>query len=383
MKRKLTVMGLLAMCFLTACATGSQNGSAGENVTENTEMGNEVILGAEDYDYRDYVTIKNYKDFTVDVPSAEVTDADVEEELQNLRVAHVEYEPMEKEKAEDGDYVNVTYSRVTIDGNENPNYITDGYEMRIGQGVNFEQLENKIKEMTVGETKDITVDVVSDYYDTNLAGKRVVYSVTLNSIDREVIPEVTDDWISSVSKYDTVNEWKEAIKSNLIVTKKQEQEQVFFDGIKDAVKENTEFKTLPVELVESMVAQYKAEDEKNAATLGYDFNDFITSYYGYADNDSYESDLRTYVEQSVQMEFLLAALQDAENISVSESDRKAFIDECLVYYEFETEDSLLDYYGEDVVEAACLNNTTWKVISKYSTMNVLENYETSKAEEEE
>lgn len=368
MKKRLVIL-LLALSMVGATACSNRGDS-----TEVTEASTEVdTVEVSDYNYKDYVTLGQYTGFEVKVPTMTVSDDEVDQALEDLRNSNVTYEANGNTTVAKDDYVNMSY-KLFKDGEELTDYSTDGTEIQVGAGSFFTDLENALVGMNVGEENSVDVSVADDYADSTLAGSTVTYQVTINSIDNKVIPEATDDWIATVSDSKTIDDWKAAKKSELEDSKKEEQKAVFKSGVQNDIMSYATFKDLPQELIDSQIEKYKTEDQKMADSMGYDFNEFITNYYGYDDEDAYTEDLTSYVQKSVQTDFVLQALRDAEGIEMTDDDLKSFEDQCVQYYGFSDTDELLSYYGEDVVKAACLNDKTWNTICDKNTMVEDENY---------
>ena len=368
MKKRLVIL-LLALSMVGATACSNRGDS-----TEVTEASTEVnTVEVSDYNYKDYVTLGQYTGFEVKVPTMTVSDDEVDQALEDLRNSNVTYEANGNTTVAKDDYVNMSY-KLFKDGEELTDYSTDGTEIQVGAGSFFTDLENALVGMNVGEENSVDVSVADDYADSTLAGSTVTYQVTINSIDNKVIPEATDDWIATVSDSKTIDDWKAAKKSELEDSKKEEQKAVFKSGVQNDIMSYATFKDLPQELIDSQIEKYKTEDQKMADSMGYDFNEFITNYYGYDDEGAYTEDLTSYVQKSVQTDFILQALRDAEGIEMTDDDLKSFEDQCVQYYGFSDTDELLSYYGEDVVKAACLNDKTWNTICDKNTMVEDENY---------
>ena len=368
MKKRLVIL-LLALSMVGATACSNRGDS-----TEVTEASTEVnAIEVSDYNYKDYVTLGQYTGFEVKVPTTTVSDDEVDQALEDLRNSSVTYEANGNTTVAKDDYVNMSY-KLFKDGEELTDYSTDGTEIQVGAGSFFADLENALVGMNVGEENSVDVSVADDYADSTLAGSTVTYQVTINSIDNKVIPEATDDWIATVSDSKTIDDWKAAKKSELEDSKKEEQKAVFKSGVQNDIMSYATFKDLPQELIDSQIEKYKTEDQKMADSMGYDFNEFITNYYVYDDEDAYTEDLTSYVQKSIQTDFVLQALRDAEGIEMTDDDLKSFEDQCVKYYGFSDTDELLSYYGEDVVKAACLNDKTWNTICDKNTMVEDENY---------
>lgn len=377
MKKKvfLTVC-CLSMLFGGCTSVSNSSTEAGSTeVVNGTEIAEEEnMLSPDDYDGKEYVTLGQYSGFTIDVPLADVSDDAVEESLDNLCLQNVSYEELDKTVVENGDYISVTLSAVDADDNSLDDYSTEETELLVGNDSYFTQLDEAFVGMTVGKEELVPVNVDADYFDSTIAGTTITFTVKVNSIDKKIVPEPTDDFIASVTEHSTIKEWKEAEKERLQKEAKEEQDYVFRAEIQERILANAEFKELPQELVESMINQYHSDDEESAEAMGYTFEELVTEYYGYADEEEYNQDLKSYVTDSIKLSFVLSVLQDELSIELTEDDLTAFKSECVEYYGFTDEAELIEYYGEDTVLKAALNDKTFEVLGGLSKMNPTANY---------
>ena len=90
-----------------------------------------------------------------------------------------------------------------------------GYDLEIGSGMFIPGFEEGLIGMNSGETRDITVTFPAEYPAEQLAGKEAVFTVVLNSIKEKQIPELDDDFVSDVSEFETVDEYKADVKQTL------------------------------------------------------------------------------------------------------------------------------------------------------------------------
>lgn len=211
-----------------------------------------------------------------------------------------------------------------------------------------------------------------DFYDSEIAGKTLKYETTLNSIDLYETAEITDDWIFSITSYKTVDEWKAATKANLKAAREEEQEYDFGSQLMQLVKEDAVFDELPAELVSAMVQEYKDQDSEYAGDYNCTLEDFVKQYYKYNSFDAYEEDLKVYVEDSIKMDFLVAALKDAEGVSISDDEYASFLEKCVEEYDMSSESALVEEYGEEALREACLAEKVWDTVKEYNTMVVVE-----------
>ena len=218
MKKKI-YLGMLAMCVaLTASACGTTEKTAtdttakeqdakGTDTKEAEEKGAEVgstrLVSVDNVEK--YITIGEYKGLTLDNAVDAITDEDVQAQIeQNLQD---KAEPV-SEGAQVGDLVTINYVG-TIDGKTFDGGTANNYDFIVGNGQIFEEFENGVLDMKKGETKEITIDFASDYGDDTVAGKEVVYKVTVQNVRRA--PELTDEWVTKNTDYSSVEEYKDSV----------------------------------------------------------------------------------------------------------------------------------------------------------------------------
>ena len=164
--------------------------------------------------YKDYVTLGEYKGLELTMIKTEVTDDMVDEEIEYFLEDNATYTEITDRGAEEDDTVNIDYTG-TIDGEEFEDGSAEDFELVIGEGYLLDDLESGLVGMSAGETKEISLTFPEDYYDETVAGKDAVFTVTLNSISIEEIPEYTDEFVASVTDYSTTAEHTEALKEEL------------------------------------------------------------------------------------------------------------------------------------------------------------------------
>lgn len=107
--------------------------------------------------------------------------------------------------------------------------------------------------MKVEEVRDIELSFPEDYYVSDLAGQPVVFEVTLNSIKRKTLPELNDEFVKDVSNFETVDAYKEDIKTMLTEEKAAEIKNRYKAEVAEKVTEQSD--------VVAPESQMKAEAE--------------------------------------------------------------------------------------------------------------------------
>lgn len=160
------------------------------------------------------VTLGEYKGIKVDKVEYNVTADDVNAEIDRARKQASRKVEVEDRAVENGDIVNLDYSG-SVDGVKFEGGTASNQELTIGSHAFIPGFEEQMVGMTVGETRDLNVPFPTDYHAKELAGKDSVFTVTVNKILKEEMPELNDEFAKDVSKFDTLAEYKADVEKRL------------------------------------------------------------------------------------------------------------------------------------------------------------------------
>ena len=158
-------------------------------------------------DLSKYVTLGEYKGLEYEETSTEVTDEDVQAELDYLLESKADVEKIMDGTVADGDTVNIDFTGmrdgVAFDGGSGT-----GYDLTIGSNSFIDNFEEQLIGMKPGDTKEINVTFPDPYPNNpDLAGVPVVFEVTVNYICGEnIIPEMSDQFIADKAVKNRITE---------------------------------------------------------------------------------------------------------------------------------------------------------------------------------
>ena len=212
MKKK--TLGLLAailsVCMLAGCGakdTGDGTGAATDAGTESTAL--------KDMDVDKYVTLGEYKGLAVSVDTVEVDEDEWDTLVNNVYYGNITAENggIMDRAVETGDTVNIDYEG-TKDGVAFDGGTAQGYDLTIGSGTFIPGFEDGLVGVKIGDTVDLPLTFPENYTE-ELAGKDVVFTVTVNSVKR--MPELTDDLVNQITdgEYTDVASNKESVRKDL------------------------------------------------------------------------------------------------------------------------------------------------------------------------
>ncbi|ABZ77322.1 trigger factor [Shewanella halifaxensis HAW-EB4] len=138
------------------------------------------------------VELKGLESITVEQPTAEVTEADVDSMIETLRNQHATFEVAERAAAE-GDKAKINFVG-SIDGEEFEGGKADDFELQLGSGRMIPGFESGVEGHKAGEEFNIEVTFPEDYHAENLKGKVATFAITLNEVQAANLPEVNDEF---------------------------------------------------------------------------------------------------------------------------------------------------------------------------------------------
>ncbi|MFJ9365532.1 trigger factor [Nocardia sp. NPDC101769] len=274
------------------------------------EDGEELAFTAE-VDIRPEITLPEFSSIAVSVDPIEITDEDIDEQLQSLRQRFGTLKSVER-AIENGDFVSIDLS-ATVDGETVEEASTTGLSHEVGSGQLIEGLDEALIGLKEGESKDFTSKLVAGEH----ADKEAVITVTVQSVKERELPEADDEFAQLASEFDTIDELKEDLKTRVERVKKVQQA----GEIRDKVLEHL-LETIEIPLPEGVV---KAEVDavEHDAVHGFDHDEAKLAEALEAQGSSLEEfkkDTKEAAEKSVKTQLLLDAVAEAENTQVGQDE---------------------------------------------------------------
>lgn len=200
----LSLVGVMGLTILSGCGDKKDKNASARKVVE--------------YDINDYVaTLGKYTGLSVDENITVITDEDVQAQLDSLVSSNTTYTDITDRNAQSGDKVTIDYIK-SEEGKDDET--KSDYSLELGSGTMGEEFENKITGLAINGSLTFTVQEEVDSEDSTDESKEtekadVTYTVTLKAIQEKVVPEVTDEFISEKTDYDTLAAYKEGTKKSL------------------------------------------------------------------------------------------------------------------------------------------------------------------------
>ena len=286
-----------------------------------------VVL--KDYPVENYVTLGEYKGIQVTIPGKEVSQGEWDSLVAQVYSDFVTVEDGIKDRAvEMGDLINLDYSGkkdgVVFDGGTATNQ-----QLGIGSGSFIDGFEEGLVGVMPGETVDLNLTFPEAYHSADLAGKEVVFTVTVNYI---YPGEETwsDDVVAAAGNADfsTVEELKQYVYDYLKDYKEYYYDINLENAVVEAFMNQCQFTGTATELMESYQNDFILTMQNEAAMYGMDVDSLCSYYYGV----DLQTFLMLYVGESVNQSLAFQAVANAENLNLSDEEFDARLAELATEY---------------------------------------------------
>ena len=264
------------------------------------------------------VEVKDYKGVKIDKIEREVTDQEVENELEQLQKRNARMVSVER-KAETGDTVYFDYSGFVGD-NQFEGGTAEKQTLKLGSGMFIPGFEEQLVGCKAEEDRDVKVTFPDEYHAEDLAGKDAVFHCHIHEVREEQLPELNDDFAQDVSEFDTLDELKAKTRERLEETAKQSCIAQMKDAAMEKVMEANEVEA-PVTMVNDEIDRMINDFQQQLAYSGMKLDDYF-KYTGTAMGELREQ-VRPDAEKSVKTRIVLMGIVGQENLDVTDEEMEA------------------------------------------------------------
>ncbi|MCQ2488569.1 MAG: trigger factor [Clostridia bacterium] len=275
------------------------------------------------------IKLGKYKGLKVTACPVEVTDAEVDEQINSMRERSARLVEVDR-KVKNGDLATIDFTG-SVDGKEFEGGHADDYELEIGSGSFIPGFEDQIIGHKAGDEFDVNVKFPEEYA-AELAGKDAVFAIKLHSVKEKELPEVDDEFVKDVSEFDTLAELKEDTKKHLLEHKKEHADQEVEEGLAKEL----------AAIVDAEIPEVMFEREVDEAVQNFAYQiqqagmdpEMYLQYTGMSIEDL-RAQFRERAEVQVKCKLALDEIAKLEKIEVTDDDIKARYEEMAKMYEVE------------------------------------------------
>lgn len=323
------------------------------NPVAQPEINVTQIEKGKDFEFEATVTVEpevklgDYKGLEIEKQDSELTDQDLQDEIDHSLGHLADMVVKEDGAVEEGDTVNIDFDGY-VDGEQFEGGQADGYDLEIGSGSFIPGFEDQLVGVKTGEEKDVVVTFPEEYHAEELAGKEATFKTKVNEIKYKEVPELTDEIANELdSDANSVDEYKENLRKRLSEQKAQDAENVEKEEAINKATENTTI-DIPQAMIDTELDRMVQEFGQRIQQQGLD----LQTYFQISGQD--ESQLREQMkddaEQRVKTNLTLSAIADEENIKVTDEDIDKELEKMSSQFNISVEDIKQTLGNTDIIK---------------------------------
>lgn len=261
------------------------------------------------------VTLGQYKGLEVEKATAEVTEEEIDAEIDRMAQNVARIETVEREAAV-GDTAVIDFEGfrdgVPFEGGK-----AENYELELGSGAFIPGFEEQVVGMKAGDEKEINVTFPEDYHEASLAGAPVVFKVKVHEVKHTTVPEKDDEFVKDVSEFDTMEELRADLKEKALKEKQAGIDRAFENAAIELAAANMEAE-IPTSMVEEQLDRDMERFDYDLRAQGASLEQYAKMIGGSV--DTFRGYMRPQAEKQTKINVLLDAVVDAEKLEVSDEE---------------------------------------------------------------
>lgn len=262
------------------------------------------------------VTLGSYKGVQIEKAEVSVSEEEIADELNRVREQNARILTVDDRPAADGDEVVIDFDGY-VDGTPFAGGKGEDYKLVLGSHSFIDTFEEQLVGKSIGEDVEVNVTFPAEYHAQELAGKPAVFKVKLKGITAKELPELDDEFAVDVSEFDTLAEYKEDIRKNLLEKKEKEAKYAKEDAVVDKIIEGSSME-IPDAMVDTQTRQMAEEYAQRLQMQGLNLEQYF-KFTGMNAN-SFMENLKPQALKRIQCRLVLEAVVKAENIEVSDEE---------------------------------------------------------------
>ena len=290
------------------------------------------------------VQVNKYKGLTAPKPKVEVTESEIDNEIESVRTRNARIEKADR-PAKTGDIAVIDFEgfvdNVAFEGGKGENY-----ELTLGSGQFIPGFEEKVEGMAVGEERDLDL-VFPEQYKEELAGKPVLFKVKLNEVKEKSLPELDDEFAQDVSEFDTLDEYKADIKEKFLKTRQQDVDETFENLLIEQIVDSMEA-DVPEAMIEEQIENSMNSLTRQISSYGMQPAQYMQML-GITP-EVFKDRMRLNSEKQVRASLALQKIAELEAIEISEEEIEEEYKEAAERYKIKVEELKESVTDTDIIK---------------------------------
>ena len=261
------------------------------------------------------VTVGEYKGIEAEKADAEVTEEDIQAELDRMAQRAASTETVERPAAL-GDTVVIDFEGF-MDGVAFEGGKGEDFSLKLGSGTFIPGFEDQLVGKSAGESCDVNVTFPEEYQAAELAGKPAVFKCTVKSVQETIVPALDDELAKDVSEFETLDELKKDIAEKVGQSKKDAAERDFEEKVLDKLVEGLEA-DIPEAMFESQLDTIMQDYSYRIQQQGIKLEDYVKQMG--MDIKTFRGIFREQAERQVKVRLAIQKIAEIEKIEPTEEE---------------------------------------------------------------
>ena len=303
--------------------------------------------------------IKQYKGLKAVKQVQKITDAQVQQELENIRRQRTRNVPVTDRSAQVGDEVIIDYAGFVGDF-QFPGGTAENQPLTLGSGMFIPGFEEQLVGANVGDKVDVKVTFPTQYHAEELAGKEAVFHCTVHAIQTKEVPELNDEFAKQFNGISSLEDMKAQLKTQL---------QAYADQYAQNKVRDELLKALVAQVEDVTFDEAEVKNEIDIAVEGFarQLEQRGMNLEGYLKacgrtREEMDAELRPQAEDTIKARMALNEICRLEGIAVTQEEVDAAYAEVANMYRVSVQE-VKDAYGEDNDEKLCKDVMLKKAIA--------------------
>lgn len=299
---------------------------------EQIEAGKPFIFTAE-VAVKPEVRLGKYKGVKIDKIGVEVTDEEVDAEIERERNNNARNVVVEDRPVKDGDMTIIDFEGF-VDGVAFEGGKGEDYPLTIGSGAFIPGFEEQLIGAEIGKDVEVNVTFPENYQAEELKGKAALFKCVVKEIKEKELPELDDEFAGEVSEFDTLAEYKEDVKKKLAEKKEKNAKDAKEDAVIDAIINDSDME-IPEPMLETQQKQLVDDFAQRIQMQGIN----IEQYYQLTGSnyDMMLEQVKPQADKRIKSRLVLEAVVEKEGIEVSEEEYTKETERMAEIYQMEAE----------------------------------------------
>ncbi len=272
----------------------------------------------------------SYTDLSITKDSSTLTKKDVDNHIEENRKKYTSMEDVKAGVVESDSIVGISYE-IEIDGVIEEKFAKRkfSYDQRTGSA--FPNLKDNLIGKKIGDDVDVAATIPADFQVESLAGKDVIYKVKIETIQKEVLPKLDDEFAKSISAFKTIEEYKQKIEKDMEKHIEDILKEQAHDALLKALIKQNEI-NLPTEMINIEKSSLYKSFEGDITRYGINMEQYIKSMGKTEEN--IKDDFNDTAIYNIKRALILKKIVDNEGFKVEDKEIDEEIEKMAKVYNY-------------------------------------------------